>query len=123
MAGSAKVQAALTPGRFVLWANPVSGLTEPAVLLGDTPDACRMHPPASSAAAGAGVGGRVAGASAAPGGKRFALLVLHSPSSVDGRHLQELQRQRAAAGPAAGAAGGVAQVAAPAAQPQPAGAR
>jgi hypothetical protein len=112
--GSRTAQSHLVPGRVVLWANPINGLTEAAVVLGDTPPGCVMPDISASgktgtgaAAAGAGANSLLSSNSSAAGGssdKRVALLVLHRPGAVDDRHLAQLASHRAAAQPAKPAA-------------------
>jgi antiviral helicase SKI2 len=104
--GNRSAQSMLVPGRVVLWANPINGLTEAAVVLGDTPQGCTMpdlSAPAktsgSTSAAGAGSSSLLSSSSSGSAGsseKRVALLVLHRPGAVDARHLAQLAEHRAA---------------------------
>ncbi|KAJ9533915.1 hypothetical protein QJQ45_027006, partial [Haematococcus lacustris] len=73
----------LTPGRLLLWSNPISGITEPAVYLGE-----------------GGRGGGGGGGGEGAGERRLALLVLHRPGPVDGRHLAQQAALRAELEPA-----------------------
>ncbi|EFJ42164.1 hypothetical protein VOLCADRAFT_107417 [Volvox carteri f. nagariensis] len=127
-------QQALVPGRLVLYGNPVNGLTEPAVVLGDAP---APAPPSSStspltnkttttnnlttatgnavgtaatsagSSSGLGLGIGTAAGSAASGDRRLFLLVLHRPGSMDEQHERQAeQERRSREGPAAGGGGG-----------------
>ncbi|KAF5833366.1 P-loop containing nucleoside triphosphate hydrolase protein [Dunaliella salina] len=97
---SRAAQTALAPGRTLIYSNPINGLPELAVLLGDTPTSC-LTPQASSAAGGTGAGsalprGLGSGPGAANSERRLALLVLHQPGGVDDRHLKTVQQLAAA---------------------------
>ncbi|KAG2427509.1 hypothetical protein HYH02_014555, partial [Chlamydomonas schloesseri] len=128
LASNKSFQQALVPGRLVLWANPLNGLTEPAVVLGDAPAA--PAPAAASSSLGLGAagaagpltnagaaasaaasasltgGGTTAGAAGAaaaaaaatPDPRRLYLLVLHKPGAVDAEHEAAAAAERAKAG-------------------------
>ncbi len=67
---SRSAQTALSPGRLLIYANPINGLPELAVVLGDTPPECATPQVARSAGrARAGTG---------TGSGAWALLALHS---------------------------------------------
>ncbi|KAL6751486.1 NUC185 domain-containing protein [Haematococcus lacustris] len=104
----------LTPGRLLLWSNPISGITEPAVYLGEVPPSCRPPTPPAAAAglggssplklSGSGQtlgdspgrqGGGGGGGGEGAGERRLALLVLHRPGPVDSRHLVQQAALRA----------------------------
>ncbi|KAF5841458.1 NUC185 domain-containing protein [Dunaliella salina] len=97
---SKAAQTALIPGRTLIYSNPVNGLPELAVLLGDTPASCLTPQASSAAGAGAtsalfrGIG---SGPGAAKGERRLALLVLHRPGGVDDQHLKTVQQLAATA--------------------------
>ncbi|GIL59558.1 hypothetical protein Vafri_14316, partial [Volvox africanus] len=120
-------QQALVPGRLVLYGNPVNGLTEPAVVLGDAPAPPSPLPSASltlntakpaSFAVGtattsstggttvSGLSGTTATSSAASSDRRLYLLVLHRPGSMDEQHERQAeQERRAREGPGGGGRG------------------
>ncbi|PNW76952.1 hypothetical protein CHLRE_11g482483v5 [Chlamydomonas reinhardtii] len=135
LASNKSFQQALVPGRLVLYDNPVNGLTEPAVVLGDAPAAASSSSSSSSSSSGVGVGSsssslRGAGAAGlAPGGvgggsgvggvstaaaaatpdpRRLYLLVLHRPAAADAEHEAAAAAERAKAGGGGGWAAGAA---------------
>ncbi|KAG2484118.1 hypothetical protein HYH03_017069 [Edaphochlamys debaryana] len=105
LASNKAFQQALVPGRVVLYGNPINGLTEPAVVLGDAP---APPPPPVNLTAPAPPGGAASTAATAAANDRWLyLLVLHRPGSVDSEHEAAGERERRAReGAAGGRAGG-----------------
>lgn len=100
-------QAALTPGRIVLYAHPTNGLTEPAVVLGDAPPAPTSSSTSSLSPASPTSSPTPPGASAPTPDRRLYLLVLHRPGAADAAHeAAEAERRAKEGGAAGGTAGG-----------------
>ncbi|GIL78565.1 hypothetical protein Vretifemale_7979, partial [Volvox reticuliferus] len=120
-------QQALVPGRLVLYSNPINGLTEPAVVLGDAPAPPAPLPSAShtlntikpasisvSTATTSSTGSTTVVGSTAPGvtsaaassDRRLYLLVLHRPGSMDEQHERQAEQERRAREGHAGGGGG-----------------
>ncbi|GAX76723.1 hypothetical protein CEUSTIGMA_g4170.t1 [Chlamydomonas eustigma] len=84
------VQQALVPGRAVLYSNPVNGLTELALVLGDVEEA----PASKGSGISLGSIGKIEEAEETRTDRKMYILVQHRFGSVDDRHMKQIEAAR-----------------------------